>query len=95
MAKVLVVEKTANIQSWLRKHFSGDHVSVHAVPMIAGAMEEMKATRFEVLIWDAVASKTEQSKGLDLLNLLTKDFSRTYIMVVTDQERAPIPLDRT
>ena len=94
MAKVLVVEKTANIQSWLREHFSGDHVSVHAVSMIAGAMEELKATRFEVLIWDAVASKTEQSKGLDLLNLLTKDFSRTYIMVVTDQERAPIPLDR-
>jgi len=94
MARVLVVEKTANIQSWLRKHFSGDRVSVHAVPMIAGAMEEMKTTRFEVLIWDAVASKTEQSKGLDLLNLLTKDFCRTYIMVVTDQERAPIPLDR-
>lgn len=94
MARVLVVEKTASIQSWLRTHFSGDHVSVHAVPMIAGAMEEIKAARYEVLIWDAVAKKTEQSKGLDLLNLLTKDFNTTYIMVVTDQERAPIPLDR-
>jgi len=94
MARVLVVEKTANIQSWLREHFSGNHVSVHAVPMIACAMEEMKARRFEVLIWDAVVSKTEQSKGLDWLNLLIKEFCRTYIMVVTDQARAPIPLDR-
>ena len=67
---------------------------MHTVSTIAGAMEEIKATRYEVLIWDAVASKTEQSKGLDLLNSLTKDFSRTYIMVVTDQNRAPIPLDR-
>jgi DNA-binding NtrC family response regulator len=94
MARVLVVEKTVNIQALLRKRFSGDQISVDAASVVAGAMEKFSSGGCDVLIWDAVASKTEQSKGLELLDLLTKDSSRTYIIVVTDHERGSIPLER-
>src|SRR5437899_10503270 len=93
MPKVLVVEKTANIQTLLRKQFSGDRICVDATPLIAGAREKLNSGGYDVLIWDAAASKTEQSKGLELLDLLTKDSSRTYLIVVTDQD-GPLPIDR-
>ena len=51
------------------------------------------AAGYDVLIWDAVTSKTEQAKGLELLDRLTKN-SRTYIIVITDQWTSPIGLDR-
>src|SRR5947207_15237573 len=93
MTKVLVVEKTANIQALLKKRFSADHISLDATPLIAGAREKLNSGGYDVLIWDAAASKTEQSKGLELLDLLTKDSSRTYLIVVTDQD-GPLPIDR-
>jgi DNA-binding NtrC family response regulator len=93
MSKVLVVEKKARIQALLKERFVGDSISVDSVPVIDQAMEHM-ATGYDVLIWDAVTSKTEQSKGLELLDRLTKESSRTYIIVVTDQWASPIGLDR-
>ncbi|HEX5020038.1 MAG TPA: sigma-54 dependent transcriptional regulator, partial [Candidatus Binatia bacterium] len=57
------------------------------------AMERFMAAGYDVLIWDAVTSKTEQAKGLELLDRLTKN-SRTYIIVITDQWTSPIGLDR-
>jgi DNA-binding NtrC family response regulator len=94
MSKVLVIEQTDKIRALLKHQFSGDHISVHATPLIQAAMEELKTTRYDVLIWDAAGSKTEQSKGLKLLDRLTKDSSGTYTIVLTDQEGGPLPLDR-
>jgi DNA-binding NtrC family response regulator len=94
MSRVLVVEKTGHIQALLRERFSGDRISVDALPFVAGALEKIKTQGYDVLIWDAVASKTEQSKGLELLDLLTKDSNKTYIIVVADQAGGPFPLDR-
>jgi DNA-binding NtrC family response regulator len=94
MSKVLVIEKTANIQALLKERFGRDHVSVDALPAVEIAIEGSRAAGYDVLIWDAVGSKTEQSKGLELLDLLTKDSLRTYIIVVTDQEGGLLPLDR-
>jgi len=94
MSSILVVEKTGHIQALLRERFSGDHISVDATPLIGAAVEKIATRGYDVLIWAAGASKTEQSKGLELLDLLTKDSSRTYIIVVTDHGRTPIPLDR-
>jgi two-component system response regulator AtoC len=67
---------------------------VDAVPFVAGALEKIKTQGYDVLIWDAIASKTEQSKGLELLDLLAKDSNKTYIIVVADQKGGPFPLDR-
>jgi DNA-binding response OmpR family regulator len=64
MPRVLVVEKTGHIQALLRERFSADHMSVDAVPFVAGALEKIKTQGYDVLIWDAIAS-TEQSKGLN------------------------------
>jgi DNA-binding NtrC family response regulator len=95
MSRVLVVEKTGHIQALLKERFSADHISVDAVPFVAGALEKIKTQGYDVLIWDAVASKTEQSKGLELLDLLAKDSNKTYIIiVVADPEGGPFPLDR-
>ena len=94
MPKVLVIEKTGTIRALLEERFAGDRVSIDAMPVIESAMEQSVATAYDVLIWDAVASKTEQSKGLELLDLLTKNSSRTFIIVVTDQQGNPLPLDR-
>src|SRR5262247_1538596 len=94
MPRVLVVEKSGHIQALLRERFSADHISVDAVPFVTGAIEKIKTQGYDVLIWDAAASKTEQSKGLELLDLLTKDSNKTYIIVVADQAGGPFPLDR-
>ena len=95
MSRVLVVEKTGHIQALLKERFSADHISVDSVPFVAGALEKIKTQGYDVLIWDAVASKTEQSKGLELLDLLAKDSNKTYIIiVVADPEGGPFPLDR-
>jgi DNA-binding NtrC family response regulator len=94
MSKVLVIEKTANIQTLLRQRFARDHVSVDGLPAVENAIEESRAAGYDVLIWDALGSKTEQSRGLELLDLLTKDSIRTYIIVVTDQQGGLLPLDR-
>jgi DNA-binding response OmpR family regulator len=85
--------KVGCIQALLRTQFSADHVAVEATPIIAGALEKIKTREYDVLIWDAVVAKTERSKGLELLDRLTKH-SRTYIIVVTEQEGKSLPLDR-
>ena len=94
MARVLVLEKTGIIQAVLGKQFSGDHIAVDATPLVAGAMEKLKRKPYDVLIWDAAACKTEQSKGLELLDRLTKDSSRTFTIVVTDRDGGFLPVDR-
>jgi two-component system, NtrC family, response regulator AtoC len=94
MSRVLVIENAGHIQSLLKQRFAGDRISVDTVPVIERATEQFMATGYDVLIWDAVASKTEQSKGLELLDLLTKDSNKTYIIVLADQEGGPFPLDR-
>lgn len=94
MRRVLVIEKTGNIHARLKQRFCGDHFSVDAMPCIPRAVEEFRTTAYDVLIWDAVTSKTEQSKGLQLLDFLTRDSSRTYIIVIADQSTSAIRLDR-
>jgi DNA-binding NtrC family response regulator len=94
MSRVLVIEKTGDIQALLRRQFFGDPVLVDAVPIVGAATEKFATGEYDVVIWDAVTSKTEQSKGLQLLNLLTKDSSRTYIIVVTNQEAGSLGLKR-
>jgi DNA-binding NtrC family response regulator len=94
MPKVLVIENTGNIQALLKQRFRGKHISVDSMRLTSGAMEEITTSEYDVLIWDAVASKTEQSKVLELLDLLTKDSSKTYVIVVMDQESGSLPPDR-
>ena len=94
MLRLLVVQKTGRIQALLAQRFAGHDLSVEAMPLISGALEKFKPGGYDVLIWDADTSKTEQSKGLELLNLLTKDSSRTYTIVLTDPEGGLLPLDQ-
>src|SRR5919106_6579260 len=94
MSSVLIVERTGNIRAVLERQFSAHHISVDSMPLIGAATERFETGRYDVLIWDAVESKTEQSKGLELLDLLTRDSSRTFTIVVTDQKGGPLPLDR-
>ncbi|HWP60381.1 MAG TPA: sigma-54 dependent transcriptional regulator [Candidatus Acidoferrales bacterium] len=94
MSRVLVVEKTGDIQALLRDRFSRHQVCVEGIPFVGGAMEKCKTGRYEVLIWDAAGSKTEQSKGLELLDLLTRDSIKTYAIVVTDQKGGSLSLER-
>jgi DNA-binding NtrC family response regulator len=94
MSRILVIERTGNIQSLLRTRFAGEPITVDSMPFVGGVRERFEKEGYDVLIWDAIASKTEQSKGLELLDLLTKDSNRTYTIVVTDMEGGPLPLDR-
>ena len=94
MPKVLVIEKKAAIQALLKERFPTDSVSIDSVPVIDQAAEHFVAAGYDVLIWDAVTSKTEQSKGLELLDRLTQNSSRTYIIVVTDPWASSIGLNR-
>ncbi len=93
MPKVLILEKTVNFAALLRRRFSRNHISVEGSSDVAAATAKFKGAAYDVLIWDAVASKTEQSQGIALLDLLTRDSSRTYVIVVTDHDQA-FPVDR-
>jgi DNA-binding NtrC family response regulator len=94
MSKVLVIAKTGEIQALLKRQFSGDPILVEGVPIIGAATEKLAAGAYDVVIWDAVTSKTEQSRGLQLLDLLTKDSGKAYIIVLTDQASGSLALDR-
>ena len=94
MPKVLTIEKRGVIQALLKERFVGESIAVEGVYNVDQAAEHLFATGCDVLIWDAVTSKTEQSKGLELLDRLTKNSSRTYIIVVSDQWTSPIGVDR-
>ena len=94
MPKVLTIEKSGGIQRFLKERFAGDSVSVDSVSVVDQAAQQLTETGYDVLIWDAVASKTEQSKGLELLDRLTRNSSRTYIVVVTDQWTSATGIDR-
>jgi len=92
MAKVLVVEKDAEVQALLKRRFAADHIRVDAMPPNAGNAD--KAGAYDVLICNVSGSAAEQSKGLELLDLLAKDSNKAYIIVVTDQHGGFLPLDR-
>src|SRR5919109_896802 len=94
MSRVLVIEKADYIQSLLKPRFSGEHIAVDAVSLVEAAVEEFNGRGYDVLVWDAVPPKTEQARGLELLDLLTKDSNKTYIIAVADQDGCPFPLDR-
>jgi DNA-binding NtrC family response regulator len=94
MSRVLVVEKVTNLQRLLRKRFPEDHICVDGLPIAREAIQRVKAKGYDILIWDAVASVTEHSKGLELLDLVTKEPSKTYTIVVADPRDAPLQLDR-
>jgi DNA-binding response OmpR family regulator len=93
MPKVLVIEKTRTIHELLKGCFA-DNISVDVLSLSAIATTEFTSRGYDVLIWDAVTSKTEQSKGLALLDQLTKQSIKTFIIVVTDQQGGTLPLDR-
>ncbi|MDH3444626.1 MAG: sigma-54-dependent Fis family transcriptional regulator, partial [Deltaproteobacteria bacterium] len=94
MSKVLVIEKAGHIQALLKQRFNGNHVSVDLIPLVGGAREKIRMSGYDVLIWDVVGSARDQSKGLELLDLLTKQSSKTYIIVVADRENSSLPLER-
>jgi DNA-binding NtrC family response regulator len=94
MPKVLVIERTGAIQSLLKERFSPDRAFVVAVPEVEIAMEEFNRSAYDVLIWNAAGSKTEQTKGLEFLDLVTKDSNRTYVIVVATAQGGSLPLDR-
>ena len=94
MPKVLVIEKRPAIQTLLRERFEGASVVVDGVPCVDQAAKNFLAAAYDVLIWNAVTSKTEQSKGLDLLDKLTQNSSRTYIIAIMDRWTNPIEVNR-
>jgi DNA-binding NtrC family response regulator len=94
MSRLLIIEKTVNLEALLRRRFSGSHITVDGTSYVPAAMDKFKGAAYDVLIWDAVTSKTEQSQGLALLDLLTRDLSRTYVIVVTDHDQRAFPVER-
>ncbi|HXG50611.1 MAG TPA: sigma-54 dependent transcriptional regulator [candidate division Zixibacteria bacterium] len=94
MPKVLVVEKSGQIHRLLQQRFSPESVSVERAFSVSEAMERFRVSNSDVLVWDTSGSRTEQSRGLEFLDLLAKDdSSKTYIIVVTDQGNSPIRLE--
>ncbi|HEY7318896.1 MAG TPA: sigma-54 dependent transcriptional regulator [Candidatus Binatia bacterium] len=94
MPRILVIAKTGEIQGLLKRQFSDNPVFVDAVPTIGAASEMLAAGAYDIVIWDAFTSRTEQSRGLQLLDLLTKNSGKAYIIVVTDHASGSPGFDR-
>ena len=56
MSRILVVEKTPNVQALLGKRFPTDDVFVDAMPLPGQALQKVKTRGYDILIWDAVAA---------------------------------------
>jgi DNA-binding NtrC family response regulator len=89
MPKVLVVEKTTEIQSLLRARFSGGSVVVDDADLVSEALERLKTEAYDVLIWDSDASKSERATGADLLEIVTTHFPEIQIIVISGGEGDP------
>jgi DNA-binding NtrC family response regulator len=89
MPKLLVVEKTANIQTLLRSRFAADRVVVGAAPVISKVLENLGAQACDILIWDADMSKVERSTGVEMIDALAKRFPAIQIIVTSAEEGDP------
>ena len=89
MPKLLVVEKTANIQSLLRNRFLGRAVVVDDALLVSEAHEKFKSGAYDVLIWDADGSKSERPAGAELLAFVARNFPEIQIIVTSGEEGDP------
>ena len=94
MPNVLVVEKTDQIRNLLTQRFAADHISVESTALISAAGKQIRIKSYDILIWHAAASKTELAEGFELLDLLTKGSSKTFILLVAAQRSGSLRLDR-
>jgi len=85
-SRVLVVEDSGNIRQLLEQRLASQFVSVSACSMIGRAGRSLKTGEYDVLIWDVGNSKTEQSKGIEVLHLLSRLSCKTYVIVIADPE---------
>jgi DNA-binding NtrC family response regulator len=86
ISRVLVVESTDTIRQLLDRRLSSEQVSVSACSMIGRAGRSLRTGEYDVLVWDVGASETEQSKGIDVLHLLSRLSCKTYVIVIADPE---------
>jgi DNA-binding NtrC family response regulator len=85
-SRVLVVEETGNIQQLLDRRLGSQHISVRGCSMIGRAGRSLKTGDYDVLVWDVAPAKTEQSKGIEVLHLLSRLSCKTYVIVIADPE---------
>jgi DNA-binding NtrC family response regulator len=85
-SKVLVVEESGNIQRLLERRLPSESVSVSACSMIGRAGRSLKTGEYDVLVWDVGVSPAEQSKGIEVLHLLSRLSCKTFVVVIADPE---------
>lgn len=94
MAKLLVVEKKNEIQALLKRCFPADKISVNAVCVLDEALDKFGHGSYDVVIWDERVAGADKSKSSELLDVLSRDFPETQIIVVSTHEEEDSAYDR-
>lgn len=94
MPNVLVVEKGGEIQALLKRHFSKGEVSLEIVCDVEVVLDKFRQGAYQALIWDVEGSHGEESKVFDLLDVISRDFPHTAVIIVSDGENKDIPSDK-
>jgi DNA-binding NtrC family response regulator len=89
MPKVLVVEKTANLQTLLRHRFADGQVAVCGTPLISKVLQNYGTQVCDIIVWDADMSKAERAAGVDVMEALTKRSPDIQIIVTSAEEGDP------
>lgn len=94
MAKLLVVEKKNEIQALLKRCFPADKISVNAVCVLDEALDKFGHGSYDVVIWDERVAGADKSKSSELLDVLSRDFPETQIIVVSTHEEEDSAYER-
>jgi DNA-binding NtrC family response regulator len=85
LPKFLIIEKNAEIEALLKSRYPAQ-ICIDTLPipdLIAGE------TAYDVLIWNAESSLSHKSKGLEMLEQVSKRSPETQIIVISHEEGNP------
>jgi DNA-binding NtrC family response regulator len=91
MRSLLIIEQKPEIEPLVRKEFSNNfHCDTHA--SIEGLCEKVKGTTYDLIVWEAAASNSEELKHAEFFELLGKHSPETRLIVVSrNGETLPTP----
>jgi DNA-binding NtrC family response regulator len=89
MPKLLVCEKKGEIHSLLRRWSAQDEISIESVSCMAAVLDKVGRDAYDIIVWDADASKSERAKGAETLEVLSRSSPETQIIIVSWDESDP------
>lgn len=91
MINVLLIEKTEEIFSILRKEYKDFDIDI--VRSIDPILDKFSEKNYDLLIWQTDIAKDNQDNGKELLEVISKDSPKTQVIIVTDENQTDLAIE--